>query len=213
MAVITVSSTFGSGGSVIAGQVAERLGWGLHNRAIPAEVASRLAVPLEIALANDETAENRIGRILAKFSVQLPFESTVHIPSEVYLRDDAFREHSESVIRNVVANSNCVIVGRAAAIVIGQVDAALHVRIDGNRDLRVLRAAEALNLSNEESARRLNETDRARGLYVRHFYGVDWSAAGLYHVVLDSTAITLAACTDIIIAAAADRFGTPRPDE
>lgn len=52
------------------------------------------------------------------------------------------------------------------------------------------------------------ETDRARSLYVRHFYGADWADASLYHLVLDSTAITIAACSEIVLAAAADRFAT-----
>lgn len=52
--VVTASSSFGSGGSVVAAQVAERLDWPLHNRAIPAEVAERLSVDAEFALSHDE---------------------------------------------------------------------------------------------------------------------------------------------------------------
>jgi hypothetical protein len=80
MAVITVSSTYGSGGSVVASLVADRLGWDMHNRAIPAEVASRLSIPLETALANDEASETRIGRVQAKFSVHLASESAGSVP-------------------------------------------------------------------------------------------------------------------------------------
>jgi cytidylate kinase len=42
MSVITISSSFGAGGSVVATQVAAALGWRLVNRAIPAEVAEKL---------------------------------------------------------------------------------------------------------------------------------------------------------------------------
>jgi cytidylate kinase len=54
----------------------------------------------------------------------------------------------------------------------------------------------------------MDETDRARSLYVKHFYGSDWANSGLYHLIIDSTAITIAACTEIILTAAADRFAT-----
>jgi cytidylate kinase len=120
-----------------------------------------------------------------------------------------FRERSESVIRSLSAGSDCLIVGRAAAIVIGKIPTSLHVRLDGRRDLRILQAAKALNISADESARRMLETDRARSLYVKHFYSSDWGDAALYHLVLDSTEITLATCADIIVAAAADRFAVP----
>jgi hypothetical protein len=205
MAVITFSSSFGSGGSVVAGRVAGRLGWDLHNRAIPMEVASRLSVPLEAALANDEASETRLGRLLARFSVQLATSGGA-VPSEVFVQEESFREHSESIIRSLAASSNCVIVGRAAAVVIGMVDAVLHVRLDGSRDRRIIQAAEALNISIEESTKRLVETDRARSLYVKHFYGGDWTEARFYHIVLDSTVLSIEVCTEIILAAAGDRF-------
>ncbi len=207
MAVITFSSSFGSGGSVVAGRVAEKLGWDLHNRAIPMEVASRLSVPLEAALANDEASQSRIGRVLAKFSVQFASESSAaSFPPEAFVQEDAFKVNSESVIRTLAATSDCVIVGRAAAIIFGNVPTAFHVRLDGSPDLRVIQGAKALNISKEESTRRRIETDRARSLYVRHFYEADWTNPRLYHLVLDSTAISLGTCVEIVLSAAEDRF-------
>lgn len=208
MAVITFSSSFGSGGSVIAGRVAQRLGWDLHNRAIPLEVAARLSLPLEAALANDEASETRVGRVLARFSVQLASESVGNIPVEVFVGDESFRKRSEATILNLANSSNCVIVGRAAAIVLRNFEAALHVRLDGNPERRVIQAAEALDISIEESTKRLIETDRARRLYVEHFYNCDWEDARLYHLVLDSTNLSLGVCVEMIIAKAARRFAS-----
>lgn len=205
MATITFSSSFGSGGSVVASRVAERLGWELHNRAIPMEVASRLSVPLEAALTNDEASETRLGRVLATFSLQFASEAG-NVPVEVFVGEESFKKHTESIIRTLAATSNCVIVGRAAAIVLGNVDAALNVRLDGNPDRRVIQAAGALNVSIEDSTKRLIENDRARRLYVKHFYSHDWADSRLYHLVLDSTALSLEVCVEMIIAAAADRF-------
>jgi cytidylate kinase len=207
--VITFSSTFGTGGSVIATRVAETLGWALHNRAIPVEVAARLTMPLEEALSKDEAADSRIGRLLARFSVQLAPEAGAHIPVEVFAGDEPFRKHSDDVIRFLAARSDCVIVGRAAAIVLGDTDDTLHIRLDGPREKRILQASEALKITRQEAAKRLDETDRARALYVTHFYARDWAAPHLYHVVLNSTAMSLTACGDIVLTAARDRFGTP----
>jgi hypothetical protein len=170
------------------------------------EVAARLSVPLESALANDEVSENRLGRLLANYAVQLASASPSTVPAEVFMREGSFKEQSESIIHDLAASSNCVIVGRAAAIVLGDVDSALHVRLDGGPQLRAVEAAKALNISIEESTRRLIATDRARSLYVKHFYGRDWADSKLYHVVLNSTVIRIGVCADIVIAAAADRF-------
>jgi len=165
MPVITFSSSFGSGGSVVAAGVAHRLGWKVVNRLIPAEVASSLSVPLEAALAKDEASESRVGRLLARLSIQISLDAASHLPTEAFMNEGAFRRQSEAIIRRLAADSNCVIVGRASAIVLADLDPALHVRLDGHPDRRVVQVAEALKISAEESAARL--VDRPRPSLLR----------------------------------------------
>jgi cytidylate kinase len=57
----------------------------------------------------------------------------------------------------------------------------------------------------ETAERHLVETDRAREAYVRHFYGADPEDPRLYHLVLDSTALALDACVELIALAARAR--------
>jgi cytidylate kinase len=58
----------------------------------------------------------------------------------------------------------------------------------------------------EARARKLLiETDRAREAYVKHFYKCDARDATKYHVVLDSTALELDLCVDLIVTAARPR--------
>jgi cytidylate kinase len=207
MAVVTISSSFGSGGSVVASLVADTLGWNMYNRAIPAEVASRLSIPVEAALTHDEAAESRLGRLLERFAVQLGSDGVGNIPTEALMGGDSFKDQSESIIRRLAESSNCVIVGRAAAIVLGNVNTALHVRLDGNKERRAMQAAEALHIPKAESTNRLTETDRARGLYVRHFYSRDWTDSRLYHLMIDSTVFSLDTCVEMVLMAVEARFG------
>lgn len=53
--------------------------------------------------------------------------------------------------------------------------------------------------------RRMRETDRARHAYVRHFNHADARNPALYHLLIDSTVIDLAACVEIISLAAESR--------
>ena len=54
----------------------------------------------------------------------------------------------------------------------------------------------------KEAERRLKQNDTAREGYVRHYYGVDASDPRLYHLVVDSTAIPLDACVQLVADAA-----------
>jgi hypothetical protein len=49
--------------------------------------------------------------------------------------------------------------------------------------------------------------DRARDAYARVFFNVRQSDPRLYHVILDSTALSVECCIGIIMRAAEDRFG------
>ena len=54
MHVVTISATYGAGGSVVGPAVAERLGVPFVDRAIPTRVADDLGISVEHALTRDE---------------------------------------------------------------------------------------------------------------------------------------------------------------
>ena len=206
MPVITISSTYGAGGTPIAEAVADSLGWQLVSRAIPAQVAERLAVPIERALARDDRLHTGLGRLLfARAAVFLAGAGAGTVGTE-RADDDDFKVHTEEVIRSIADTSSAVVVGRAAAHILAGRPDALHVRLDGPVEARVRQAMAELGISEAEARRALRETDRARRLYVRHFYGADWSNPSAYHLVLDSTAIPLEACTEVVLTAARGRL-------
>lgn len=201
MTVITLSASFGAGGSWVAPELARRLGAPLIDRAIPAEVAQRLSVPLERALVHDEALPGALGRLLASFAVI----TDLYAP---YLRrqdpsEEDYRRETERVLGEATSRGSAVVLGRAGALVLRDRRDALHVRLDGPRERRVAQAKRLGGLDEREARRRLRETDRAREAYVRHFYGAEATDPTLYHLVIDSTAIALDACVEVILAAAA----------
>jgi cytidylate kinase len=84
----------------------------------------------------------------------------------------------------------------------------LHVRLDGDVEAR-RQAAMAHGGIDYATASRMQQTnDRARKAYIQHFYprAGTWEDARNYHLVLDSTTVSLEACTDVIVRAAHDLF-------
>jgi cytidylate kinase len=95
------------------------------------------------------------------------------------------------------------ILGRGAVIQLRDDPRALRVRLDGAVERRVrLAMGVDQNLDHEHSERSLRYFDRAREVYWQQFYATNIRDAALYHVVLDSTAIELGACVDIVAEAA-----------
>ena len=104
-----------------------------------------------------------------------------------------------------------MIVGRAAAIVLGDRAGVLNVRIDGPLKTRIKQSMEALQLTEEAAKQRLLQTDRAREEYVRVFYKCSWSDTSLYHLLIDSTALPLDACARVVVEAARGLGLIPAP--
>jgi cytidylate kinase len=200
---VTISASFGAGGSAIAPAVADALGLPFFDRAIPAAVASKLAVPLSEAEQNDETVGSGLVRLLASMAV-LPDVTgrALGYPRPADIR--AFKTKTEEILNEIAAGTGGVILGRAAAIVLADAPNALHVRLDGPAELRV--AALVRRGRDERVAREEQRAnDAARTAYVRHFYRCDPAAARHYHLVIDTTVFGWEPATDLIVAAARAR--------
>jgi cytidylate kinase len=200
--VVTISAPYGAGGAYVGPRLAERLGVPFVDRAIPNEVAQRLAVPLAEAVRHDESASSvfeRFIRVLAPAG--LAFGARPYLEHEI-VDEAAYRDATEQVIREQASREGGVFLGRAAALVLRESPAALHVRLHGSRERRVERAMALERIEREEAERRLTDNDRAREAYVHHFYGADPNDLRLYHLAIDTTAIDLDCCIDLIVAAA-----------
>jgi cytidylate kinase len=203
--VVTISASFGAGGSVVGPAVATRLGLPFMDRLIPATVAASLDVPIDRALAHDEKPSGLIARIIARMgATSLPYGATPVAGTDPVADEDVFRAKTEQVIHDIADGDGAVVLGRAAAIVLAGDPAAFHVRLDGPRDRRIARVAARQDISLERAAELLDENDRAREAYVRHFYKADLHDARLYHLKIDSIVVPLDTCIELIVTAVSD---------
>jgi cytidylate kinase len=77
----------------------------------------------------------------------------------------------------------------------------LRVRLFGPADARMAQAARFGDIDQATARQRRLEVDRARAQYVRRLYRADIDDPDLFHLHLDSTALPLEACADLIAAA------------
>ena len=204
MGVVTVSAAYGAGGAEVAPAVAERLGLPFHDRAIPAQVAGRLGVPVAEAEANDETVVRGVWRLVASLGT-MPDPVGGVLPTSALPDERAYRQQTERVLAEIADGAGGVVLGRAAALVLGARADTLHVRLDGPAERRLESAVARSGRSWDEVRREMEVMDRTREAYVRHFYRCDPRSARHYHLVVDSTALSLGAVVDLVATAARAR--------
>jgi cytidylate kinase len=198
--LVTISGSYGAGGSRVGPALAERLGVPFLDRAIPAAVAEELAVPFDDAEAHDEQLNaSWLERMLRGFILQ-----DIATPSATLSADatDDFRKATEEVLLRQAATGRGVILGRGAAVLLRDDERVLRVRLDGPPERRVLQAMELEGIDEATARQRQRRQDHAHQIYTKHFYGRDISDPLLYHVTLDSTAIALDVCVELLEAAA-----------
>src|SRR3954471_10574315 len=137
--LVTLSASYGAGGSQVGPALAERLGVDFLDRAIPTQVAQRLAVSLDDALAHDESLGDAIGRLASSFAL-LPELAGAMVQAGVLAGED-YRRETEAIIRSH-AGGGAVVLGRAGALVLRDHPEALHVRLDGPVARRLARVVE-----------------------------------------------------------------------
>ncbi len=200
--VVTVSASYGAGGSIVAPRLAKCLGLPFADRLIPASDRERGDASGE-QLAPDERQQVARGSFLVRLA-SLGSGFGLPVP-EADDFGDQVRNLVEESIQRIARSDGGVILGRAAAIVLGRQRGAFHVRLDGPVERRLEQAVKIEGTDMSTAQARQADTDRARTRYVSRLYGKDPADATLYHLVLDSTAIPLESCVEVI-ATAAQRY-------
>jgi cytidylate kinase len=199
--LVTISASYGAGGSRVAPLVAERLGVPFAERILRRQVADRVAGPL----TEGDREQRPIGRSLGRLLRQLTSDQTPATQVSEHddrLADEDYRRGHEREL-HAMTGTGAVILGRAAAVVLSDVPHALHVRMSGSSvQVRVQQAMVIENIDHATARWRQATEDLARDAYVRHFYGVDPEDPALYHFTIDSIRTPLQVCVEAIAAAA-----------
>jgi cytidylate kinase len=203
MPAITISAAYGAGGSIIAPRVAQQLGFALLDRAISSRVADQLNVSLEEAEAGEKKrsfAERFFG-VLAPMAGGVVGLDAEGLPDTISVNDAVeFRTRAEAIMRQALPNG-AVILGRAGAAALREEPGVLRVRLFGPAEARARQATQIEDVELAVAQHRQPEVDRARAQYVDRLYGFDIDDARLYHLQLDSTAISIEVCVETITTA------------
>lgn len=202
---VTISAGYGAGGSIIAPDVARRLGLPLLDRAISSHVAAQLRVSVQEAEGGviRRSLPDRFLAVLAPLAGGVLGAGTDCAPPDaVPPPGDAafFREQAETIMRKAL-QAGAVILGRAGGAAFRDEPGVLRVRLFGPTEARIAQAARIESTDAPTAQQRLPEVDRARAQYVRRLYGADIDDPVLYHLQIDSTAVPLEACAGLIATA------------
>ena len=200
MSSVTISASYGARGEAVAQAVALALQLPFLDRAIPHAVARRLQVSQQAAETQDEHAPGRWEQFFGAFASVEAVSTAVGITPEALRSQETYVEATQRVIMRAADSTGAVILGRAGMVVLGGREDVLRVRLDGPVEARIAQAiADGADETNARDTQRV--VDGARERYASVFYNAHQGDPRHYHLVIDSTALPLDACVDIILRA------------
>ncbi len=204
--VITISASYGAGGSVIAPRLAEALGLPMVDRLLTADVSEEAGRSLkdihsEEGLSESERAASPGSRLFT-YLARAAGVYGLSAPPILVEPEEELREQAEAGLVAIREGSGAVVLGRAGAVVLADRPRSLHVRLDGPVTARARQAAAIEGISEDRAAARLSQTDHSRELWVRRLYRADPLDPGWYHLWLDTTAFGVDGSLELLCDAA-----------
>ena len=182
--ILTIEREYGSGGAVIAAELARRLEWKLWDQALTEEIAQLARIPPAAAERHDERPDPLLYR-LAKVFARGSYERSLAVADADVFDTERMVSLLNQVIEQAAASGQCVIVGRGAPYILRSRRDAFHVFVYAPRELKIRRVM-ALGKSEREAAELVDTIDAERAAFSKQYFDEEWPSRYLYHLWVNS---------------------------
>ena len=187
--IITISRQFGSGGRTIGKLVAEKLGIPCYDREIILKISE------ESGLAKEYIEER--GEQTPSSSWIANALSTRSLGGMIH--EDQLWASQCKVLFDLADKGSCVIIGRCADHVLKDRHDLITAYIHAPKEKRAERIVKEYGESDISIEKRINDKDKRRKAYYQLYTDSVWGAADNYDICLDSAAIGIEKCVEIIV--------------
>ena len=182
--IVTIEREFGSGGGGIACELARRLGWKLWDQQLTCEIAQRAQVPQSAVALCDERVDSRIYR-LAKAFWRGSYERSMPMANSTAFDTDRMMAMVGEIMSTIAAEGNAVIVGRGSPFFLRERDDTFRVFTYAPHDEKIRRLL-AMGKSPAEAEDLVENVDKERIAYIKHYFNADWPVRALYHLMINT---------------------------
>jgi cytidylate kinase len=186
--VITVCMEPGSGGSLIAQEIAERLGFDYFHRDIIQGIAKSAKIRTSVIDTLEKERLSGIDDFIAS------------LYKNQYLHPGIYMQHLMKVVNTIADHGNAVIVGRGANFILPP-DERFSVRFVAPLEIRIQNVAQAYKVPVEKAKKRVIGRESKRSAFIRKSHNADISDHNNYDLVINTGRMQIEFAVEAVIAA------------
>lgn len=185
---IALSRQMGSGGTSVALEIGQRLGWAVYDQELLKIIASELGLRENLVKSVDERHVSWLREFMSGLSL------------DPVLSESGYVQHLIQTIGSLGAHGECVIVGRGAPFILPAATT-LRVRLVAPLENRVDYVTRTFKLSHSEAEKKVRELDRERENFAREYFRKDPADPVHYDVVINTGRYAVADTAELIVQA------------
>jgi cytidylate kinase len=196
--VVTISRTYGSGGSEVAAELSRRLQWALLDNAF----VERVAIGLHVTPAHMRAVEERTPSLAERIADAFVYSSqemlSAPLGTPLPPTEERILEVTHRVIDEAVSRGPVVLVGRGAQAWLANRQDAVHFLCVSTPEASVARVMAREGVASAEAARMVDETNAQRQAYVRRNWDREWLRAANYHACVNTAWLGIDGAVDLL---------------
>ena len=179
MSIIAMSRELGSLGTVIGTRAAEQLGYKYIYQEITSDAARDYEVLEEKLIRVVEKAPRFLEKLRGNFR-----------PYQAFIQTQVFK---------AAQRDNVILVGRWSTLLLKDISHVIRVRVTAPEVVRAERVMKMMQVGMEKALELVRENDLDRGTRMEQLYGVDWKAAHLYDLVVNTEKVSVDVGAELIV--------------
>ena len=183
--IISVGREFGSGGRVIAEELAKRFNIPIYDRHLITAIANKTGLtPEEIEKYNEKPKNHLLSRRVNGFSNSI--EDNIAEMQFNFLREKA------------LSGESFVVVGRCSETKLRDFKCLISLFILGDKEEKIKRVMEVYELSEEKAKAFIDKKDRKRKRYHNYHCEGHWGDSRLYDLSINSSRLGISRTVDLL---------------
>lgn len=204
--IINIGRQIGSGGSIIAKQLAEEFGCKLYDKELLNLAAKESGFSAKFFEQNDE----KKGFLKSLFHIHVPLLSDSNFYDNDFSQEGLYKFQSDA-IKKAAEESSCVFVGRTADYVLRNNNNCVNIFITANIDQRIQRICKRQNIDRTSARKFIRLQEENRASYYDYYTGKKWGHSESYDLCVNSSILGIEETEKLVAEFIRKRFNMPLP--